>query len=186
MSAFAFVPYTMAIFRGSTRPQRSTWLIWSVLSLTAFIAVATSGGGIGLLFMGAQMGGTVLVLILSFWRGSGSFFNLADALVLAASSVGIAMALSTESAVYALALTIAIGTLAGALTVAKAFTAPQSECMLPWALHALASVFGVASVIGAGAFEMAYPLYLFALYAAILSANGLGYIWARTRKAHLV
>ena len=76
----------------------------------------------------------------------------------------------TDSAVYALMISIAIGLLGGVVTVQKAFQDPESETLSTWLLALLASV---CAVLAVGTFDwvlLAFPLYLLALYAAIVTA----------------
>ena len=37
------VPYVRDIVRGTTRPHRGTWLIWSVLAVVVFLSSARTG-----------------------------------------------------------------------------------------------------------------------------------------------
>ncbi len=48
------VPYIRDIRRGRTRPQRATWLIWSVLGVAAFAAQAAGAANWGLIMIGTQ------------------------------------------------------------------------------------------------------------------------------------
>ena len=176
LSLVAYMPYAWAVLRGHARPQRSSWLIWSVLSSTALAAVIGSGGTQGIAFTASQTGGTVAIFLLSLWRGTGSLYNRADCSVIVASAVGIGLWFLTDNPTYAMVLSIGIGAMGGSLTVLKAYRLPASEAIGPWALQMTAAGFGVASVIGATALEMAYPIYLLVLYIAIVAAGGLGRI----------
>ena len=182
ISAAAYLPYAYAVIRGVTKPQRSSWLIWSVLSSIAFFAVIASGGTQGLFFTGAQATGTILIFTLSLWRGTGALTNRKDAMVLILSLLGLILWAVTENPNYAMALSIILGALGGSLTLIKSFTDPRSEALTPWVLQTLAAGFGSASVLGATALEMAYPLYLLALYGSILISINLGYM-AQNRRA---
>ena len=171
LSVMAYLPYGWAVLRGRARPQRSSWLIWSVLSAVAFFAVLGSGGTRGLLFTGSQLAGTAAIFLLSLWSGAGSVFNRSEGAILSLSALGLLLWWATDDAAYAMALSIAIGTTGGSLTVLQAYRRPGSEALLPWAVQTLAAGFGVASALGGSMLELAYPAYLLALYAAIFGAG---------------
>jgi hypothetical protein len=165
--------------RGQTRPQRASWLIWSVLGVLAFFLQLHEGAGPSLWFSGVQISGTLTVFLLSIRVGTGTYLNKIDYIVLLLSALGLVVWFFTQSAVYALAITIGIGLLGGSVTVLKAYRAPQSETMSMWLISFVASAFAVLSVGGWNWVLLAYPLYLFTLYGAILGAMALG--WARRR-----
>lgn len=171
LSIVAYLPYGYDVLRGTVIPQRTSWLIWGLLSLIAFFSVLASGGSDGLLFTGAQMAGTNTIFVMSLWRGTGSLAEPADAAVVTLSGFGLGLWWWTDNPAWAMGLSIAIGTLGGLLTVAKAFRRPRSEALGPWALQWLAAALGVGSVIGTTALEVAYPLYLFLLYSGIVGAT---------------
>lgn len=171
LSVMAYLPYGYSVLRKQVTPQRTSWLIWGLLSLIAFFSVLASGGSDGLFFTGAQMAGTNTIFLMSLWRGTGSLTEPADAAVVTLSGVGLGLWWWTDNPAWAMGLSITIGTLGGLLTVAKAFRRPHSEALGPWLLQWLAALLGVASVIGTTALELAYPLYLFLLYSGIVGAT---------------
>lgn len=180
LSIVAFLPYARDILAGRTQPQRASWLIWSVLSCIAFSSQVAEGAGASLWFSMIQCGGTVSIFLLTIARGSGRFLGPGDGYVLAAAAMGLGLWAITEVAVYALAVTITISLLGGAVTIRKAYRDPRSETLSTWIICFVASGLALVSV---GSFDwalLAYPLYLFTLYGAILIAIALG----RTRRSH--
>lgn len=174
LSVAAYLPYGYDVLRGTVIPQRTSWLIWGLLSLIAFFSILMSGGSDGLLFTGAQMMGTNTIFLLSLWRGTGSLAEPADFTVISLSALGLGLWWWTDNPAWAMGLSITIGTLGGTLTVAKAYRRPRSEALRPWALQWLAALLGVGSVIDTTALEVAYPLYLFLLYSGIVGATLVG------------
>jgi hypothetical protein len=78
LSAFAFLPYLRDTLRGTTQPQRAAWLIWSILGSIAFSSQVFEGASHSLWFAGAQVGGTILVFVLSIPCGAGGFLSARD------------------------------------------------------------------------------------------------------------
>ncbi len=58
--------YVRDIFRGNTKPHTYTWLIWSIVTVIAFLGQWVSGGGPGSWATGVSAVITISVLFLSF------------------------------------------------------------------------------------------------------------------------
>ena len=129
LSVFAYLPYIADTLKGLTQPQRSTWMIWSILSSMSFFSQLAEGATDSLWFSGVQASGTIIVSLLSVRFGTGNFLSRADSFILTGATLGLCLWYATDSAVYALAISIGISTLGGILTVAKAYRAPDS-CLL--------------------------------------------------------
>lgn len=170
LSALAYLPYIMDTLSGATRPKRASWLIWSVLSLIAFCSQIYEGASYSLWFAGAQMSGTVIVFVISIWRGSGDLTRKGDLWALAAAALGLALWYQTSNAAYALSITIGISLLGGILTVIKAHRAPGTETMVTWGLSFVAATCAILAVGSLDWLLLAYPTYLFVLNGAIVAA----------------
>ncbi|MEM7057967.1 MAG: hypothetical protein AAF557_10300 [Pseudomonadota bacterium] len=174
LSTFAYLPYIIDTLARRTRPQRASWLIWSVLGSIAFFSQVFEGASESLWFASVQVSGTIIVFLLSIIIGVGSYLNRSDYFVLLAAAVGLVLWYYTDTAVYALAITISISLLGGTVTIIKAFQDPESETMSTWAISGVASVFAIIAVGKPDLVLLAYPLYLFTLNGAIVMAMTLG------------
>lgn len=181
LSVFAYLPYIIDTIRGQTRPQRSTWFIWSILSSVSFFAQVTEGATDSLWFSGVQASGTILVSLLSIRFGTGSFLNRADSFILTGAAFGLCLWYLTDSAVYALAIAIGISALGSVLTIAKAYRDPDSESILSWLVSFTSTIFAIISVGKLDAVILAYPVYLFVLYGSIIVAILLGWMTETVR-----
>ncbi len=182
LSTVAYFPYVRDTLVGRTQPHRASWLIWSFLGSIAFFSQLYEGATQSLWFAGAQVGGTLVVFVLSIWRGMGGLLHRADCLVLLMAALGLVAWYFTHSAVYALAITISISLLGGIVTVRKAFLQPESETMATWAASYVAAVFAIMAVGQVDWVLLAYPVYLLLLNGAIVMAVVLGR-WQRTQMA---
>src|SRR5688572_28706718 len=76
LALISLVPYIVDIFRGNTKPERTTWAIWSVVSTILFFSYYASGARetiwVGLMWML----GTVIVFLLSIKYGVGGTSKL--------------------------------------------------------------------------------------------------------------
>ncbi|WP_299723197.1 hypothetical protein [uncultured Tateyamaria sp.] len=174
LSICAFLPYIRDMLAGRTRPQRASWLIWSVLGSIALASQVYEGAMQSLWFAGFQVGGTITVLALSIRKGQGVFFNQVDIYILCAAAAGLVLWALTDTAVYALAITISISLMGGSVTVLKAYRDPDSETLSMWFTSCIAAWFAILSVGGVNWILLAYPIYLFVLNGAIVMAIMLG------------
>ncbi|MCY6380515.1 hypothetical protein [Hoeflea prorocentri] len=174
LATFAYIPYILDISRRRTRPQRASWLIWSVLGTIAFFSQVYEGASGSLWFAGVQVSGTVIIFCLSIRVGVGGYLKRSDYMILACAAAGLLLWYNTDNAAYALAITISISLLGGSATVLKAYRDPGSETMVTWAVSLIASVCAMLSVGGLDPILLAYPVYLFTLKGSIVLAMILG------------
>lgn len=174
LSCLAFLPYARDTLAGRTQPQRASWLIWSVLGSIALGSQVYEGATTSLWFASIQVGGTIVIFLLSIARGTGRFLKAGDAYVLAAAAAGMALWMLADTAIYALAITITISLLGGTVTIRKAYVAPHSETMAMWMCSLVAAALATLSVGRLDPVLLAYPLYLLLLNGAIVIAIALG------------
>lgn len=165
-----YAPYVRDTWRGETRPERCSWLIWSVLGTIAFFSQVHEGATQSLWFAGTQVSATIFVFLLSIRNGTGNFLCPTYILSLGTAGLGLVAWYFTDSAVYALMLTIGISLLGGVLTVRKAYRSPGTETATAWGIAWVSTILAMCSVGQMDWVLLAYPLYLFTLYSAILIA----------------
>jgi hypothetical protein len=171
------VPYLRDVVRGSTRPHRGTWCIWSVLGVTAFISQWADGAGWSLLMIGIQAASVTLVFLLSISRGVGGL-GPADLVLIGGAAVGIAGWIASSEPVAATACVILADLAGAALMLPKTWRDPRSETLSTFLLAAAAGCLGAAAV---GAFEL--ELLLYPAYFALVNAATAAVIMLRRRAA---
>lgn len=182
LSAAAFWPYIRDTLTGQTQPDRACWLIWAVLASISGASNLYEGAGPSLIFVGAQVLGTVIVFALSIPLGSGRFLCRVNGPVLLLAGAGLVSWAMMDTAAYALAISIGVSALGGVTTLRKAFLNPQSETLCAWVVLLIAALLGVYSMGSTEVLLLAYPLYLLVLYAGIVVALTAGRI-ARAQEA---
>ena len=182
LSLAAFVPYVADIFRGTTKPDRACWLIWSVLASISGASNLYEGASTSMLFVGSQVLATLVIFSLSIRFGSGHLLGRTNLVILSVAAVGVICWAFMETAVYALAVSIGVSALGGVSTVWKVYNAPNSETMSAWIVLLIAACLGVFSVGSNDPLLLAYPLYLVALYGSILAAQAMGRVVAQERQ----
>jgi hypothetical protein len=177
VSLVGIVPYVRDMLRGTTRPDRGAWLVWSVLGATAFASQAADGATWSLAFLAVETGAVVLVLVLALGRSSGGP-EAYELTLLGVAGLGIAgWALSDDPAV-ATAFVVAADLSGFLLMLPKTWRDPWSETLSTWVLSGVSGALGTAAVGSLDATLLLYPVY-FAL------ANGAVAVLIATRRTAL-
>lgn len=174
-------PYILDTVHGKTKPERATWLIYSILNIVAFVSQINLGGGWSLVFLGLDTLGSMIVLGLSLRFGVGGWTVL-DRAALAIALVGVIVAVFVHQPVVAI-LGVILADISGTvLTIRKTFLAPASETTISWLLSGTSAVTGILSV---GKFDIAlllYPTYLMLANYAVPATQVIGRAYWRTKK----
>ncbi len=175
----SFVPYIKDIFRGKTKPEKISWLIWSILGLIAFFSQFAKGASYSLVMIGAQAIGDLFIFILAIKYGLGGFLKR-DIIALVGVGVGLFLWYITKEAAIALFVVIFIDAMGAFLTVIKSYENPATETVSSWVLTGIG---GLLACISVGSFNfilLAFPLYILLASVAILIAIRLGFQRVRT------
>lgn len=170
VSLLAFLPYVVDTLTGRTRPQRASWLIWSVLGSIALGSQIAEGATHSLWFALSQVGATILIFLLGITRGVGGLMVPGNRLVLAVAAAVLVLWFLTRDPAWALCFSIGISTLGAATTLLKAFRAPETETLSTWVLSAVASACALVSVGRLDGMLMLYPAYLLILSSGVVTA----------------
>lgn len=132
--------YVVQTLRGNTRPNRVSWLLWSVAPLIA--AAAQFREGVGLITLSTFMNGfmPLLILIASFinrkayWKASTFDYFCGSISVLA-----LILWLVTGEGLLAIGLSILADLMAAIPTLRKSYSEPESEHPTAFLFSAIAS-----------------------------------------------
>jgi len=162
LSVTSGLPYIRDMVRGTVRPERISWLLWTLLGATYLVTAILEDGPI--LFQLGQLMLPATVFILSFKYGVGGRSRL-DKYSLVVASVAFTMLLITGDAVLSLLLALSVDAIGAALTIRKVIIDPASESRLFWSMNFFAAVFALMSLDTFTFETTAFPLYLLLLTA---------------------
>jgi hypothetical protein len=171
------VPYVRDILRGTTRPQRATWVIWSVLGVAALAAQAASGPNWSLVMIGSEACVMVLIFVLAIPHGEGGLRPI-DLTMLCLAGLGLVGWAIVDEPVVATMFVVVADAIGLGLMVPKTVRDPRSETL---STFVLASVSGVLGAIAVGRLDQAlllYPVY-YALGNGVLATI----IWTARRRS---
>lgn len=171
--AVCFIPYIRDILLLKTKPQRASWLIWTVLGGIAFFSQIAEGASYSLWLPGINTLGIAIVFLLSLKYGVGGL-NRRDYIALFISFLGLILWYFSQEAAIALFIAIAVDTVGGILTIHKAYQDPASETMITWIIASVSGFFGVLAVGSWDIILLCYPFYILLVNAAVAIAIYLG------------
>jgi hypothetical protein len=158
LTAVETIPYVRDVLRGSTRPHRGTWLIWSVLAVIAFLSQRADGGTWSLVMVAVQAVLTCAIFVLAIRRGEGGVAP-GELAMIALAGAGVAGWLIADEPVVATACVVAADMVALALMVPKTWRDPSSETMITYALGSISGALAAAAVGEVDASLLLYPVY---------------------------
>jgi len=173
LSIFAVLPYIRDIFKGKTKPERASWLIWTVLGSIAFFSQLAKGATNSLWMVGVSTLCVLIVSILSIKFGTGGFAKR-DKISLTFAALGILLWFFTKEAAIALMITIFVDLMGSSLTIIKSYEDPESETISTWILAFISGIFAALSVGEWSFILLVYPLYIFLANLSVVVAILLG------------
>jgi hypothetical protein len=170
------VPYAISIFKGETKPQRTTWLIWSILTFIALFSQMAKGGTWSLLLTVGDTVAILIVFILSIKFGVGGFRKI-DILSLCGAGASLLFWYLTKEPAVALFLIIITDFIGANLTIQKSWHDPESENWVGWAMCGVGGLLGTLAVG-----EWNLILIIFPLYICLINSLMAGIILGRIKK----
>lgn len=157
VSVAANVPYIIDILKGRVKPERISWLLWTLLGLTYYFSAVFADGA--KLFSFGELIGPVIIfaLALKFGVGGRGKFDL-SALLLAL--VAFILLFVFDGVLTGLLLALFIDGIGATLTIRKLLIDPTSESKTFWALGAVASMLALASLNVFSLETTLFPIYV--------------------------
>jgi hypothetical protein len=159
LSAIGFILYIRAILKGNTKPERSSWWLWSALMIVALIAQISAGATWSILLTVVFLVCNLIIAILSINRGYG-LFKLRDYIAFLVLGLGVILWIKTKNPLVALIVVVVLDLVGNFLTMLKTWRAPYSENLLAWVLTSTAAIFAVISVGNSNISRLIFPFYV--------------------------
>ena len=170
----SFVPYIRDIFLHKTKPERASWLIWSLLGLISFFSQHAKGAQYSLIFTAAQAAGDSLIFLLAIKYGLGGL-KRRDILGLTGAVSGLILWYVVGEAAIALLMVIFVDAIGAVLTVMKSYRNPSTETVSSWYLTFWGAFFGCVAIGKLNLILLAFPFYTCFAALAILISIKLGF-----------
>lgn len=156
--------YIVDVARGSTRPQRTSWLVWALVGALGFGTAHNGGAGPAAYAAAVDAGACVVTFALSLTPRLGKPGGRRTDLALGAVAVAAVVlwrsgALSTTGAAF---LAVAIDAVALWPTLREAWCQPQLESLPSWAADVVGNGLCVAAATSFASAALLFPAYLVA------------------------
>lgn len=130
LALFSSAVYVRDIIRGNTKPHLYTWLIWSIVTVIAFLGQIVTGAGPGSWATGVSALVTISVTIYAFLSGHNTKdITYFDKVCLILALVAILPWLLVKSILWSVILASFIDVIAFFPTMRKTWHAPKSESL---------------------------------------------------------
>ena len=161
--------YIFEIVGGRVRPNRASWLLWTIAPAVIFAAELDQGVGLRAVMTFGITLGPFLVLIASFTTKS-AYWKLGRLDWACGGLSGLALVLwgLTDSATLAIVLSIAADALAAVPTIRKAITHPHTENPVFFICASLGGALTLLTMHRWTFADWAFPVYVF-LFAGALA-----------------
>ncbi len=170
--AFFYIRDTL---RGETKPNRATWLMWSIAPLIATVAALSQGVGWAVLPVFMAGFGPLLIFIGSFVNRN-SYWKLGalDYGCGALSALALVLWGITKEPNIAIAFAIASDGLAAFPTLIKSWKHPETESVVAYTTGLFNALTSFAAIKLWGFSELAFPIYLVIANSSLIFA-----VWRR-------
>ncbi len=165
IALLGYIPYTISVLRGITRPNRATWLIWAVVGgLLAFSYLAVGDVHAAWVPLGYFVG-PLFVCLLSIRYGYAEWTRL-DTICVMAAAFSIIPWLLSHNAMLTLIINLIIDATGAIPTLIKTRREPETEDFSAWLIFFIANTLGLFA-IGTWNLAASYSIYLFLLGGAM-------------------
>ncbi len=156
--------YIRAMFRGAAKPNRVTWLMWSIAPFIGTAAAVYSGvtwAAVPVFMMGFS---PFLIFIASFFTEK-AYWKLGgfDYLCGGLSALALLLWVVTMDPDVSIMLAIVSDAIAAVPTLTKAYRMPQTEAIWPFLTGIFNSTVSLIVAVTWSFAEVAFPIYLLAL-----------------------
>jgi len=160
ISLVAFVPYIFAILRGTTKPNRASWWIWTVVGFMLGASYYSSGADHTIWVPVSYIIGPFVIAILSLKYGEGGWTRFDRTCVIGA-GVSALLWWLLSSPLVALCINIVIDAMGALPTIRKAYRVPEGEDRTAWILFSIANTVNLLAIEEWTFAIVSYPIYMF-------------------------
>lgn len=167
---FGSLSYLIDTLKGKVKPNRVSFIMWSLAPLVAFFAQIKSGVGIQSL-MTLMVGISPLSIFIASFFNKDSVWKLTkfDLVCGGLSFAGFILYLATKDAVLAVAFSIVADGLASLPTIKKSFFNPETESIAPYLTSAISALITILTLKNWEVIYAGFPIYILIVCIIIFS-----------------
>ena len=160
LSLGANIPYIIETIKGHVKPERISWLLWTLLGLTYYFSALFADGAT--LFTFGELIGPVIIFLLALKFGVGGRSRF-DLISLTVALIAFALLFVVEGILIGLLLALIIDGIGAMLTIRKLLIDPSSESKWFWGIGAMSGMLAVLSLTTYNVETLLFPVYVILL-----------------------
>ena len=166
LALLGYIPYIISILSGKTRPNKATWVIWSIVgALLSFSFLAEGDKNAIWLPLGYFLG-PLIIAVLSLRYGY-SVWSKLDKICIIASIISILPWVVLKDATLTLLINVLIDSTGAVPTIVKSYREPKTEDFSAWLIFFIANTTQLFAISDWNTAAV-YPIYLFLLAGTIV------------------
>jgi hypothetical protein len=166
ISAAAYAPYIWSMFRRQIRPHLFSWIVWSLISLIAYLAQTRGNAGPGSWAVGFSGLCTVIIALCSLRYGERHITRF-DWVCFVGALLAIPLWRLSSNPTASLVLVLAIDSLAYGMTFRKSWIKPYSENVVVYLLDTVKYGAAILALEHYSLLTILFPLYIIVVEAAL-------------------
>jgi hypothetical protein len=175
----SYIPYFRDIFRGKTKPHAFTWLVWCVMTTSAYFTQLADGGGVASWVLAFTALVNFVIFALSLYKGETDITPL-DWFCLFGAFIGLALFAFNEDELLSVFIVSSVNLVGFIPTVRKSMLRPDQETATTFAFTSLKYFFSVLALehftIGTVLFPVTVGISnMFFVLLLLVRRNQLGY-----------
>lgn len=155
----SFIPYYIAMWRGTVRPHLFSWIPWTLTTAVGFWASLSYGGGYGSWILALQAVCCGSVLLYAIFRGESHMTRL-DSIALTGGIASIVFYITTSNAILSILFAVTADCLGYIPTFRKSFKKPHEEPLLTYALSGVGFALSITALSAYNFETVFYPCVL--------------------------
>ncbi len=178
------LPYLYSIIRKETKPSRTTWFIWSAVSIILFLTYYLSGARETLWQPGIAVLFNLIFAILSLKYGVGGTSKL-DIFCFVGAAVSLILWFFTRNPIVGMTIIVIVAIIGSIPTILKAYKNPESEDKITWLLWSAGAILNLFAIKSWTYAIIFYPIQAAVILTLIFVLLMRGYV-LKQRKAHIL
>ncbi len=157
LSVAGNVPYVWESINGKVKPERISWLLFTLLGFTYYFSALQDGGAVW--FTAGELIGPIVIFLTSLKYGVGGKSKF-DRIALFVAMFAFALLFVVDGTLLSLVIALFVDATAIALTVRKLISDPASESRNVWGIWLASSIFAVISIEHYSVESLLFPAYV--------------------------
>lgn len=151
--------YSKAILKGEAKPHRTTWFVFSLITILTTASLFAQGNKVAIWLAGVTTLQSIFIFFLSIKRGMGGW-SKSDILCLFIALIGIVLWRVTKNPTVALYFAIGADFIGIVPTLIKTYYHPDTEVWIFYTIDIFAALFSLLALSRWTPEEYSYPVYM--------------------------